>query len=66
MFKLFNKNKVGEIILKDGNYTLYKTSIENLKILNCINWNKNRPYDKVRVDDIKRHYIYEKLKVIPV
>jgi hypothetical protein len=65
MFKLFNKNKVGEIILKNGNYTLYKTSIENLKILNCINWNKNRPYDKVRVDDIKKHYINENLKVIP-
>lgn len=65
MFKFFNKNAIGEIILKDSNYTLYKTTIDNLKIFNCMNWNKNRPYDKVRIDDIKKHYISEKLKVIP-
>jgi hypothetical protein len=62
-----NTNNYGDIIFKvNENIILYKTSVNKLRnAINCINWNKNRPYDKVRVNDIKSYYIEKNINVLP-
>ncbi len=60
------KDMIGEIIFKiNKNMCLYKSTIENLNKFTCINWNKNRPYDRVRVDDIKQYYKNNNITIIP-
>jgi hypothetical protein len=42
-----------------------KTIIECTKIPEFTNWNKNRPADVTRINEIKEYYISEKVKFIP-
>jgi hypothetical protein len=35
------------------------------KIPDIINWNKNRPPDTLRINELKEYYISEKIKIIP-
>lgn len=58
--------KIGDTVFKNNNITLYKTTVNNLKTnYNCVNWNKNRPHDPVRIKDIKNYFIEKQQTVIP-
>jgi len=58
--------KIGDTVFKNNNTTLYKTTVNNLKTnYNCVNWNKNRPHDPVRIKDIKNYFIEKQQTVIP-
>ena len=63
-----SNKKIGDIVCKNtkSNKILYKTTIKNLKTnYNCINWNKNRPHDLVRIKDIKNYFIEKSENIIP-
>ena len=62
-----NNSEFGEIISKvNDNVIIYKTNVEKLRTkISCINWNKNRPHDTVRVNDIKEHYLKKKTTILP-
>ncbi len=67
MFSIFqNKPIKFKIVFKiKPNVILYKTSIDNLEHFNCINWNKNRPFDSSRVENIKEYYDTNNITIIP-
>ena len=58
--------KYNQVIYKEkGNYEIVKTDINNLKKFNIQNWNKNRPYCEVRVNEIINYYNEKNVKIIP-
>ena len=52
-----------EILIKISNN---QKIIECTKIPEFTNWNKNRPPDVTRINELKEYYISEKVKFIPV
>ena len=61
-----NKLENNKTIYKEkGKYEIVKTDINSLRKINIQNWNKNRPYCKVRVDEITNYYNEKNIKIIP-
>lgn len=64
MFKIFKKTKnIKEDILI--NVSEKQTLQICDKIPEFINWNKNRPPDQLRINELKEYYISENIKMIP-
>lgn len=63
----FTKSKpFGQTIFDiNQNEKIYKSNTLILKQLNAVNWNKNRPFDSARVQDIKQSYKDKNVTVIP-
>ena len=62
---IFNNNN-NIIFEKKNQYKIIKTDINDIiNNYELYNWNKNRPLDEIRVNDIKNYYIDNNIDIIP-
>ncbi|CAK0778445.1 hypothetical protein CCP3SC1AL1_990001 [Gammaproteobacteria bacterium] len=55
-----------EVVRYNKSSVLYKTTIDDLhKYYKCINWNKNRKPDSIRIDNISSYYKVNNITTIP-
>jgi hypothetical protein len=67
MFKFFSQSSSSETHVAEysDNDKLYLSSVSKCQDLDIRNWNRNRPADNVRIDDILKYYNNKQITCIP-